>query len=247
MHAADSAAFGGAFALKGHDFIPAVLAAQSMWALAPEGWFWAPSQALGVLSQVSETRPEASGRSPYNGNEESKTVTELESFASTRPEELTAFVGKHMIYTYENGWQYEIYIKNASTVDYRIHSGLVGGRWVRDQKAHIVRLAEQIYKVSWDEPTGTSVSLTFMLATRTTHGAVFFPNWIVNNPGKTVCYQNDHLDEMRAYRDAGPTYPKLVLDEFSALTFVEDCAPDDQSVIACPPSELPAGYAARRN
>jgi phenolic acid decarboxylase len=174
-------------------------------------------------------------------------LSELESFESTRPEELSAFVGKHLIYTYDNGWQYEIYIKNATTVDYRIHSGLVGGRWVRDQKAHIVRLAEQIYKVSWDEPTGTSVSLTFMLASRTTHGAVFFPNWIVNDPGRTVCFQNDHLDEMRAYRDAGPTYPKLVLDEFSTITFVEDCAPDDESVIACPPNALPAGYASRRN
>jgi phenolic acid decarboxylase len=174
-------------------------------------------------------------------------VSELESFESTRPEELTAFVGKHMIYTYDNGWQYEIYIKNATTVDYRIHSGLVGGRWVRNQKAHIVRLAEQIYKVSWDEPTGTTVSLTFMLATRTTHGAVFFPNWIAKDPAKTVCFQNDHLDQMRAYRDAGPTDPKLVLDEFSTITFVEDCAADDESVIAVAPGELPAGYASRSN
>ena len=186
-------------------------------------------------------------RLAYNGVWEGNTLSELESFESTRPEELTAFVGKHLIYTYDNGWQYEIYIKNATTVDYRIHSGLVGGRWVRDQKAHIARLAEQIYKVSWDEPTGTAVSLTFMLASRTTHGVVFFPNWIVNDPGKTVCFQNDHLEEMRAYRDAGPTYPKLVLDEFSTITFVEDCAPDDESVIACSPSELPAGYASRRN
>jgi len=181
------------------------------------------------------------------GGGEDETLSELESFESTRPEELSAFVGKHLIYTYDNGWQYEIYIKNACTVDYRIHTGLVGGRWVRDQKAHIVRLAEGIFKVSWDEPTGTCVSLTFMLAARKTHGAVFFPNWIANDPGKTVCFQNDHLEQMRAYRDAGPTYPKLVLDEFSTITFVEDCGPDNERVIACPPSELPAGYAGRRN
>jgi len=188
-----------------------------------------------------------SGHFTYNRLGEKKTLSELESFESTRPEELTVFVGKHIIYTYDNGWQYEIYIKNSTTVDYRIHSGLVGGRWVRDQKAHIARLAEQIYKVSWDEPTGTSVSLTFMLATRTTHGAVFFPNWIANEPLKTVCFQNEHLDEMRAYRDAGPTYPRLVLDEFSTITFLEDCAADDESVVAVGPSELPAGYASRRN
>lgn len=174
-------------------------------------------------------------------------MIELESFESTKPEELAGFLGKHMIYTYDNGWQYEIYIKNATTVDYRIHSGLVAGRWVRNQRAHIVRLTEGVYQVSWDEPTGTCVSLSFMLADRRTHGAVFFPNWIVQDPARTVCFQNEHLDEMRAYRDAGPAYPKLVLDEFSTLTFVENCAIDDESIIACAPSELPAGYADRRN
>ncbi|MEH7801483.1 phenolic acid decarboxylase, partial [Bacillus pumilus] len=30
------------------------------------------------------------------------------------------FVGLHMIYTYENDWEYEIYIKNEHTIDYRI-------------------------------------------------------------------------------------------------------------------------------
>ena len=174
-------------------------------------------------------------------------MTEPESFASTRPEELAGFVGKHMIYTYDNGWQYEIYIKNATTVDYRIHSGIVAGRWVRDQRAYIVRLAEGIYKVSWDEPTGTAVSLAFMLEQRKTHGTAFFPHWISVDPGKTVCYQNEHLDQMRAFRDAGPTYPKFVLDEFSTITFMEDCGADNQAVISGAPATLDTGYAARRN
>ena len=29
-------------------------------------------------------------------------------------------VGKHIIYTYENGWEYEVYYKNKSTIDYRV-------------------------------------------------------------------------------------------------------------------------------
>lgn len=168
-------------------------------------------------------------------------------FESTRPEELTGFIGRHFIYTYENGWQYEFYVKNARTVDYRIHSGMVGGRWVRDQEAHIVRIADGVYKVSWDEPTGTAVSLNFNLAARRVHGVIFFPAWVAAAPGKTVCFQNEHLDEMRALRDAGPTYPRLVIDEFAPITFLEDCGADNESVIACPPAELPAGYAARRN
>ena len=140
-----------------------------------------------------------------------------------------------------------MYIKNAATVDYRIHSGIVGGRWVRNQKAHIVRLADGVFKVSWDEPTGTCVSLAFMLETRKTHGTAFFPQWIAQEPGKTVCYQNERLEQMHAYRDAGPTHPKFILDEFSTITFIEDCGADNESVISCAPDGLPAGYASRRN
>jgi len=40
--------------------------------------------------------------------------------------DLSGFVGKHLVYTYDNGWNYEIYVKNENTLDYRIHSGLVG-------------------------------------------------------------------------------------------------------------------------
>jgi phenolic acid decarboxylase len=46
-----------------------------------------------------------------------------EPFESTRPAEIAPIVGKHFIYTYENGLQYEIYVKNDRTIDYRIHSG----------------------------------------------------------------------------------------------------------------------------
>lgn len=168
-------------------------------------------------------------------------------FESTKPEELVDFVGTHMIYTYDNGWQYELYVKDERTVDYRIHSGMVGGRWVRDQAAHIVRLSPEVYKISWDEPTGTCVSVSVNLASRKLHGVIFFPQWVAQAPEKTVCFQNEHLGQMRAYRDAGPTYPKLVVDEFATLTFIENRGAHDESVIACPPSELPPGYAARRN
>lgn len=168
-------------------------------------------------------------------------------FESTKPEELTAFVGRHFIYTYDNGWQYELYVKNARTIDYRIHSGMVGGRWVRDQVAHIVRLGQDVYKISWDEPTGTTVSVAFNLAERKLHGVIFFPQWIAQDAKKTVCFQNDHIDRMLACRDAGPTYPKLVIDEFATITFTEQRAANDESVIACPPADLPHGYAARRN
>lgn len=168
-------------------------------------------------------------------------------FESTKPEELTAFIGQHFIYTYANGWQYEFYIKNARTVDYRIHTGMVGGRWVRDQEAHVVRLAPDVVKVSWDEPTGTTVSIALNLTSRQLHGVIFFPQWVAQHPEKTVCFQNDHTAEMIRLRDQGPTYPKLVIDEFADVTFLEKCNADDETVINCPPAQLPEGYAARHN
>jgi phenolic acid decarboxylase len=168
-------------------------------------------------------------------------------FQSTKPSELSAFLGKHFIYTYENGWQYEMYLKNDRTIDYRIHTGMVGGRWVRNQVAHIVRLADDVVKISWDEPTGTTVSVAFMLNERKIHGVIFFPQWIELDPKKTVCFQNDHLEQMKKYRDAGPTYPKLVIDEFAEITFVEDCGLNNEEVIECAPDKLPAGYASRQN
>jgi phenolic acid decarboxylase len=62
-----------------------------------------------------------------------------------------------------------------------------------------------------------------------------------------VCFQNDHLDAMRAYRDAGPHYPTLVIDEFAPVTFLDERGERDETVMNCAPADLPEGYAARRN
>jgi phenolic acid decarboxylase len=163
----------------------------------------------------------------------------------TEAKNLEKLVGKHLIYTYDNGWQYEIYVKSAQRFSYRIHSGIVGGRWVTDQEAHILSVGDDVYKISWDEPTGTTVSLAVNLTRRQIYGTIFFPRWVADNPQKTICYQNQHLDLMRKYRDEGPTYPKLVIDEAATITFIEDCGPDRDDVIDRPPSELPPGYTQR--
>ncbi|MFP3891795.1 phenolic acid decarboxylase [uncultured Ralstonia sp.] len=177
------------------------------------------------------------------------TATAISAFSSASDAQaLAGLVGTHLIYTYDNGWQYEIYIENATTVCYRIHSGMVGGRWVTDQHAYIARLADGLYTVSWDEPTGTVVSLNIDLGPqRRLHGLIVFPQWVAKEPGKTVCYQNQHLPLMQQYRDAGPTYPKVILDEFARITFAENCGADRDDVIACGPADLPAGYAERTN
>ncbi|MDU4093308.1 MAG: phenolic acid decarboxylase [Pantoea sp.] len=155
---------------------------------------------------------------------------------------MSGLVGKHLVYTYDNGWNYEIYVKNNQTMDYRIHSGLVGNRWVKDQHVYLARLASDVYKISWTEPTGTDVSLSVNLADKVFHGTIFFPRWVMNNPEKTVCFQNEHLDEMAGYREAGPTYPTEVIDEYATLTFIRDVGENDDSIINCPASELPANF-----
>ncbi|MFY1623545.1 phenolic acid decarboxylase [Micromonospora sp. WMMD735] len=163
------------------------------------------------------------------------------------PVEVAGIVGRHLIYTYANGWQYEMYVKNATTIDYRIHSGMVGGRWVKDQKVDLASLAPDVYAVSWTEPTGTSVCVTIMPERRRLRGVIFFPSWVHEHPERTVLFQNDHLERMRRYRDDGPTYPVHVVAEFADITFVESCGTDDDTVIDRPPHQLPAGYADRRN
>jgi phenolic acid decarboxylase len=170
-----------------------------------------------------------------------------ESFKSTKPDALGRFVGKHFIYTYENGWHYEAYIRNAYQADFRIHSGMLAGRWVTGTKVHLVKITDDICKMSWSEPTGTCVSLTFNIAARRMHGTIFFPQWISQDPKKAIVHENEHDAEMQRCRDAGPAYPTMVIDEFADITFMEECGADNDTVIACSSTDLPAGYAARRN
>ncbi|WP_031068068.1 phenolic acid decarboxylase [Streptomyces sp. NRRL WC-3742] len=160
-------------------------------------------------------------------------------------QDLSGIVGHRFIYTYDNGWQYELYVKNQDTVDYRIHSGMVGGRWVKGQRVDLVRLDEDNYKLSWNEPTGTSVVVNIMPGKRSIHGVIFFPHWVEQHSARTVCFQNDHLDQMRAYRDQGPTYPIHMVAEFARITLFEHVGADDDSVISVAPGDLPPHWADR--
>ena len=162
-------------------------------------------------------------------------------------QDLSGIVGHRIIYTYANNWQYEMYVKNATTIDYRIHTGMVGGRWVKDQQVDLVQLDDDVYKISWNEPTGTSVVVNVIPGKRRLHGTIFFPQWIELDGTKTVLFQNDHLDRMRAYRDAGPTYPIYVVPEFATITLFEDVGVDDESIVAVAPADLPDGFADRTN
>ncbi|KVT12701.1 phenolic acid decarboxylase padC [Burkholderia sp. MSMB1078WGS] len=163
---------------------------------------------------------------------------------------LSPFVGLHFIYTYANGWKYEWYARNELTCDYRIHHGLVGGRWVTHQPMTLTKLASGTYKADWHEPTGTCVSLYFDIERRLIHGTIFFPQWIGGegqSPEKTICFQNEFIEDMHRFRDDGPAYPYVIVSEFANITWMKQCGPDNDDVIAKAPGQLPSDYLDRTN
>jgi phenolic acid decarboxylase len=54
-------------------------------------------------------------------------TTEEKDYEHFDKHDLSGFIGKHLVYTYDNGWNYEIYVKTA-TPWIRIHSGIVANR-----------------------------------------------------------------------------------------------------------------------
>lgn len=159
--------------------------------------------------------------------------------------DLDKFIGNHLVYTYENGWKYELYVRNQDTCDYRIHHGLVGGRWVTQQKVHLVQFLPAVYKLDWHEPTGTCVSLLFDMEREIMHGTIFFPQWIAGagqHPEKTICYQNEFMQEMYRFRDQGPAYPYVVIPEFAKITYSKNEGLDNDAVIDRAPGQLPENF-----
>ncbi|AQQ69324.1 hypothetical protein Mag101_01885 [Microbulbifer agarilyticus] len=166
----------------------------------------------------------------------------------TQPQgDLSEFVGKHIIYTYANGWQYEYYFRNENCGDYRIHNGVVGKRWTTVQRYMPVNLGHGIYKVAWTEPTGSVVSLDINFKERWLHGFFGLAQWLVKSPEVGTVHQNAHLKNIREHRDKGPLYPLLVNFDFAEITYLEDRGIDNDDVINCEVDELPDGYWDRRN
>nr|WP_317695925.1 phenolic acid decarboxylase [Aeromicrobium sp. REDSEA-S32_B7] len=116
-----------------------------------------------------------------------------------------------------------------------------------DQEVDLVGLGRGVFKVSWNEPTGTSVVVNIVPEDRVLHGTIFFPHWIELDGSRTVLFQNDHLDDMRRFRDEGPTYPVYVVPEFAHITLFEHVGTDDETVIDTAPGDLPPGFADRSN
>lgn len=62
--------------------------------------------------------------------------------------DLSGFVGKHLVYTYDNDWNYEIYVKNENTTGLP-YSQWSGGQPLGERSAGLHRPCwESIYKIS---------------------------------------------------------------------------------------------------
>lgn len=88
---------------------------------------------------------------------------------------------------------------------------------VTDQEAHMLKLTDGVFKITWTEPTGTDVALDFMPNEGKSHGLIFFPKWVHEHPEITVCYQNEHIDLMEESRIKHETYPQYVVAEFATI------------------------------
>lgn len=162
------------------------------------------------------------------------------------PQDFSGIVGHRFIYTYANGWQYEMYVKNATTIDYRIH---LACRWPLGQgPGGQPRPARRRQFQDLLDRTHRNLCGGQRSAVQAAHPRRhLLPQWIRVHGERTVCYQNEHLDEMRAYRDQGPTYPIYEVPEFAYITLFEYVGPDDETVIDTGPDRLPPGWSDRTN
>lgn len=163
-------------------------------------------------------------------------------------QDLSIILGKHIIYTYENGWQYEYYFKSETEGHYRIFSGHVAGRWVTNRKYHLTNIGHDLIRVNWVEPVGNIVSMVVNINERWLHSYFLMPQWIIDNPGPTICHEDEHDEEMLKLREKGPTWPMHIAENtFAQITYLEDVGAGRDDIITCPPDQLPKGYADRRN
>ncbi|OJF77837.1 phenolic acid decarboxylase [Nocardia seriolae] len=161
--------------------------------------------------------------------------------------DLSGIVGRHLIYAYDNGWKYELYVRNPHTVAFRCLQGPMFGRWSTNQPVKMIQLHGDLYKIAWVEPTGTVTVLIAWLSGRRVHTTICYPQWMLDYPESTLGHYEESLDEITADRDQGPTYPQTLVASTGRITFLETRAVDDDTVIDCPPGKLPLGYANRTN
>lgn len=97
--------------------------------------------------------------------------------------DLSGFIGKHLVYTYDNGWNYEIYVKMAtpSTTVFTAASSAIAGWKIR--KRTLCGWGKYLQNLL-DRTDRHRRQPDRQLGDKLFHGTIFFPRWIMNNPEK---------------------------------------------------------------
>ncbi|MBF6332221.1 phenolic acid decarboxylase [Nocardia transvalensis] len=131
-------------------------------------------------------------------------------------QDLSGLVGAHFIHTHAaTGCIWEVYIRNATTIDYRALGGRLRGRRVLGQTVDLVRLGDDDYRLTWGESIGC-FSLIIRPARRYIHQVV------------TLLHSTS--------RDPAPTCWIELLTEFRDITFLETRCPNDDTVLGDVPA-----------
>ncbi|MFJ3804736.1 phenolic acid decarboxylase [Streptomyces sp. NPDC090088] len=104
----------------------------------------------------------------------------------------------------------------------------------------LTRLSDAEYKADWHEPTGSREPL-FRSAAPPAAQHDLLPQWIGGgdqHPEKTICYQNEFIDDIHRFHDEGPAYPYAIIAEFANITHMEHVGRDNDAVIANAPGQL---------
>ncbi|MCD9904406.1 phenolic acid decarboxylase [Streptomyces sp. SM13] len=140
-------------------------------------------------------------------------------------------VGLHVVYEYSAGIRVELYVRNPSSVDYRVLEGPVAERWVTGQEATVASLGAGTGILSWAEATGSTVSLVINPDDRWVYGSAFFAKWVEDQPHLTTGHQNENLRRILDLRNEGPIAPHSALHQFAKVIAMEYRDTDDDRVM----------------
>ncbi|HHA1727612.1 TPA: phenolic acid decarboxylase [Enterobacter cloacae] len=114
-----------------------------------------------------------------------------------------------------------------------------------EQFQHVQRCFCNILIDLFDSHEQIRSRLLFDILRKVIHGTILILQWNASegwHPEKTICYQNEFIEDMRRFRDDGPAYPVWVIPEFATVTCMKKAGPANDAVIIMSPGQLPADY-----
>ncbi|MBF6332223.1 phenolic acid decarboxylase [Nocardia transvalensis] len=130
----------------------------------------------------------------------------------------SGLVGMHFIHTYApEKCTWEMYVRNATTIDYRALSGRLRGHHVTGRTVDLARLDTDLYALSWADSIGC-FSLTIHLGRRYMHAVIA----ILRDTGS----------------DPAPVCRFDLTTESREITFLENHGPDSDGVLTAVPCDI---------